>query len=242
MKDKPSCPVRSRFTLPIVLRRSTPEILDRPGLMADHLDSNLADIRRLNLLLGERAMAVRLVTRLARRGDSILDVGTGSADIPLAVYRRLRRMRLEPSITACDVSPEILEVARRHVGTHPIALQQGDARCLPYHDHTFDVVLCCLALHHFEPTEARQVLAELWRVCRRAVVVLDLERGRAAYAGTWLATRLLARDPVTRHDGPLSVLRAYTRPELAELARAAGIPNAVVIPQPLFRMALVAQR
>src|SRR2546430_8331225 len=60
-------------------------------------------------------------------------------------------------------------------------------------------------------------------VARRAVVVNDLLRARLAFGLVWLVTRLFRCHPISRHDGPLSVRRAYSAAELSTLARKAGI-------------------
>jgi len=79
------------------------------------------------------------------------------------------------------------------------------------------------------------------RAARLGVVVNDLVRGRVAYAAVWLATRLLARSPMSRHDGPLSVLRAYTPAEVRGLVVAAGLDGVRVRRHP-FRLRLCAVR
>ena len=77
------------------------------------------------------------------------------------------------------------------------------------------------------------------RLARRGFVVNDLVRGRAGYATAWLTSRLFTRNRLTRHDAPLSVLRAYTPPELEGLLARAGISGAIVRRHPLFRMTAV---
>jgi len=81
------------------------------------------------------------------------------------------------------------------------------------------------------------LLRELRRVARTTPIVCDLARSRAAYAGTWLVTRL-SRNRLTRHDAPLSVRRAYTPDEALALARDAGWRGARVRREPFFRMTL----
>ncbi len=80
-----------------------------------------------------------------------------------------------------------------------------------------------MLLHHLDPTVAVAVLAEMARVARRGVVVNDLVRGRLAWLGAWLLTRLRTRNRYTRYDAPLSVRRAYTVAELTALLAAAGL-------------------
>jgi hypothetical protein len=69
---------------------------------------------------------------------------------------------------------------------------------------------------------------------RLGVIVNDLLRTRVSLALVWLATRLLARHPMSRHDGPLSVRRAYSPDELRALAARAGLGRLVVRRYPLL--------
>ena len=69
----------------------------------------------------------------------------------------------------------------------------------------------------------RPGVIQLRRVARMGVIVNDLVRSWHGYVGAWLVGHLLTRNPLTRHDGPLSVRRAYTRAEMEQLARDAGL-------------------
>jgi ubiquinone/menaquinone biosynthesis C-methylase UbiE len=132
----------------------------------------------------------------------------------------------------------VLRLARRDGARFPLI--QHDALAIPLADAAVDFVTCSLALHHFDPPAAAALLRELCRVARRGVIVNDLRRGRLAYAGA----QLLARGPwhaMARHDGPLSVLRAYTPQEAQALIQQAGIGGAQVQALPLFRMLIVVQ-
>lgn len=175
---------------------------------------------------------------------TLLDVATGTADIPLLMEGWARRRGVELRVTATDVSDEVLAAARGYLRGKGAAvrLDRADALALPYADGSFDYVTCNMALHHFAPAEAVQVLQELERVARRAVLVGDLARSRVAYWGARLLFGLLLRDPMVRHDAPLSVLRAYTAPELRALAVEAGFPDARVRSRPVFRLELVREK
>lgn len=175
---------------------------------------------------------------------TLLDVGTGTADIPLLMEGWARRRGVDLQITATDLSAEVLGAARGYLAGKGAAvrLERADALALPYPDASFDYVTCSMALHHFAPADAVRVLRELDRVARRAVLVSDLARSRVAYWGARLLFGLLLRDPMVRYDAPLSVLRAYTAPELRALARQAGLPDARVRSRPLFRLELVVEK
>ena len=78
-------------------------------------------------------------------------------------------------------------------------------------------------------------MREMKTAARIAVVVNDLLRDRLSLGLVWLATRLLGCHPISRHDGPLSVRRAYTPAELARLAIRAGVPDIRWHRAPAFR-------
>ncbi len=65
--------------------------------------------------------------------------------------------------------------------------------------------------------------------------MIDLVRGRLAYAATWLLTQVWMTDEATRHDGRLSVRRAFTGAEFRALAERAGWRGARWDKLPWFR-------
>lgn len=223
-----SRPRREAATGPLP-RAAQLELLDQldDDRLISELGTNLRDIRRSNRYLGG---APAVLTRLwpylnATRPASLLDVATGSADIPIIVARRAARQHLPVSIVATDVAGPVLDEARRQVarsGMNTIRVERADALALPYRDAEFDLVTCSLALHHFDPRRAVTVLSEMRRVARRAVFVSDLERSRLAWVGAWLLAHGTSRNRLTRHDAPLSVRRAYTKEEILRLCRQAG--------------------
>jgi len=220
--------------LPLSLSRSSqPELLDdltiasTPGARAELAD-NLRDIRRANRWFGGTGAVLRTVMPLVRdlTGQSdpvrILDVATGSADIPLAIAHQSERAGWPVELVATDIAPDVLAVARGAARPGRISVEAADALALPYADGAFDIVILSLALHHFEPDDGLRALQEMRRVGRHALIVNDFERSRSGLAGAWLFAHGLSRNRMTRHDAPLSVRRSYTLAEAHALARAAG--------------------
>ncbi|HEY7982867.1 MAG TPA: methyltransferase domain-containing protein [Ktedonobacterales bacterium] len=221
------------------------ELLDAPTVDDATLRRNLADIRRINAVLGWTRYAAAYVVRTAAASGathfSLLDVAAGSADIAVAIARRARRHGLDATIVASDLSEQVVRIATAAAaGVAGVRVERQDALNLGYPDGTFDIALCTLALHHFDPDAATSVLRNLGRVGRR-VVVFDAARSPLAWAGAWLLTRLLRMDAMTRHDAPLSVARSYNRRELTELARRAGLRDVRVWVTFPYRLALAAR-
>ena len=238
----------SRRLLAVPPRSDRTEILDTEGHDPAELAANFRDIQRVNGLLGGTSTILRHLPRLLAaiphdRPVTILDLATGSADIPLAISRWATRRGREISIVASDESETILALAREQTRDRPdITVCRYDARAVPLPDGQFDIVLCSLSLHHFAPDDAVQVLREMNRLAGTGFILNDLRRSRPGHAAAWIASRLTTRNRLTRHDAPLSVLRAYTPSELEALLARAGITGAVISTHPWFRMAAVSPK
>lgn len=227
--------------LPNLARSDAVELLDQPIADLDALADNLRDLRAIDRYLNGTALTWRYLLPMLRdmpRGApaTLLDVATGGADGPrrLAVLARRHGYNLRP--IASDRLGEVLRFARGSGVDFPLI--QHDALAIPLGSGAVDFVTCSLALHHFDADAAVALLRELRRVARHGVIVNDLRRSRAAYWGA----RLLALGPwhaMARHDGPLSVLRAYTPAELRALTERAGLAHALVEARWLFRVVVV---
>lgn len=209
-------------------RSLDPERMDLQGNTKADLEGTLRDIRRVNRYLGgERTLLGALAPYLAdgRCGLPlrVLDVGTGSADLPLAVARDARRRSTPVELVAVDRDPVTVAIARRETETFPeISIVQADALRLPFESGAFDVVTASMFLHHFEGDQLVRLLAAFGRLARRAVLINDLRRHRVAWSFIAIASRATRSHPMFVHDAPLSVLRGFTCAELADAARAAG--------------------
>lgn len=122
----------------------------------------------------------------------VLDVGTGTALIPIELAQRGFPCR----ITAIDLAEEMLKLARRNIARagleHVIAPELVDAKGLPYADAAFDAVISNSIVHHIP--QPRGTLAEMLRVLRpggvlfvrdllRPVTDTEVEHLVAVYAG-----------------------------------------------------------
>ena len=208
------------------------------------LERSLGHVSAINRWLGGwRSLLRHLPAFLPAEGPArLLDVGTGSGEAAVVAAEWARRHRRELHITATDANPAIVEIARRRTAQYPeIRVEPADALALPYPDGAFHVAMLTLTLHHFEGEAAIRVLRELARVSRGGIIVSDLERSWGNYLGAkLLACTLWAGNHLTRHDGPLSVLRSYSRAEVLRLAQAAGLEDARVHRHLFERLVLTA--
>ena len=225
-------------------RRFDPEWMDRTDNTPEELDGALDDIHAVNRFLGGSKTLVEAVRPflLAQNvGEplSVLDVGTGGADLPLDLVAEARRLGRRIRIVAIDRDQVTLDYARRKTAEAPeIEVQAADAFHLPFAPGSFDLVTASMFLHHFTHDEAVRLLSSLRRIARRAVLINDLERHLVPWAFIAVVARVTRRHPMFVNDAPLSVLRGFTPAELLAAAREAGATDATVRDRRPYRLLL----
>ncbi|HEY8904172.1 MAG TPA: methyltransferase domain-containing protein [Chthoniobacterales bacterium] len=219
---------------------SVREQMDVDQPVSLELERDLENLVTLNRLFGSHALVIRFLRERLRPGRSwrILDLATGSGDIPRTIADWAARSEIEVSIDAVDQQSSTLEIARRLSSSFPnISFHQADIREFGS-GSSWDIVLCSLALHHFSETDAVAVLCHAATLASRSVLVADLRRCAMGTLGVDLLTTVWMREPMTRNDARISVRRAFSFPELAELARIAGWQNFAHARRFCFRQAV----
>jgi SAM-dependent methyltransferase len=221
------------------------ELLDAGEGTDEDVARSLTDLRRINRFLGGKRVVLRALSSgldgVDRKEVSLLDVGTGSADIPMAAAALCRERGLEPFVAAVDLSERNLRVARERLGvSSDIHFVRADSLKLPFAARSFDFVTASLFLHHFRDEDVVSLLADFGRVARRAVIVNDLVRNLVPYYFTRIAGPILGWSFLTRNDGPVSILRGFTADEMDDLARRAGLKRRTVERFFPYRLLLIA--
>lgn len=209
-------------------RARIPELMDDPDLdPAEHRRAlaGLARINRVSDSAGALWPAIAQLARELRRPLRVLDVATGSGDVPRRLLARAERADLALDVSACDLSPTAIEEAARAPSKVHFFVHDALRDRLPT---GFDVVTCSLFLHHLSADDAVALLANMENAAARLVVVNDLARSRFNYCAVWIACRALSGSRVVRFDGPASVRSAFTPAEALALAERAGLYGATV--------------
>lgn len=222
-------------------QRFESELLDGPIHDRVELGANLDDMALANQVLGSNRSIIRHLTRLLAQAPlnqriSVLDIATGAGGVPRLISRWARHVGRQVKLVASDLDATVVGIADEQLRRDDVDVIRHDALHLPFADASVEVVTCAFALHHFNPSVAVGVLREMARVARIGIVVSDLRRSYLAYWGA-RALALTTPNRLSRHDGPLSVLRAYTPCEVQALLTEAGI-HARASAEPLFRLTI----
>jgi ubiquinone/menaquinone biosynthesis C-methylase UbiE len=152
----------------------------------------------------------------------VLDVATGSADIPLAITRWARQSGHRVHVTGLDLHPITARIAKEGTAQQDaIDIVRGDALRLPFADGSFDYVITNMFLHHLDDDVVVGVLKEMDRVARRGIVAADLLRHRRAYF--WISLFTCMSSPMLKHDARVSVAQAFTKAEVLAMQSRAKI-------------------
>ena len=202
------------------------ELLDDPRSDPTAVGKELRDIARLNAWFGGTRAVVQALEPYFRRARdrrwTLLDVGTGSGDIARAAVAAARRHGVELTPVGIDLSRTAACLAR----AGGLAMMVADGSWLPLGARSVDVIVASQVLHHVPRAVAVRWIATFDRVARRAVVLADGRRSRAAMAGVWAASLGMAMSSVTRHDAVVSLQRGYTTREFDAMLQEAGVRTA----------------
>jgi ubiquinone/menaquinone biosynthesis C-methylase UbiE len=123
----------------MIKRILEPEVMDSEQ---EAMDYDLMDLREVNLNFAQ--LAVTLAPNYAR----VLDVGTGTARIPIIISN----LRSQWEIIANDLAKSMLKIAENNVISankqNRIKLELADAKKMPYPSHEFDLVISNSLVHH----------------------------------------------------------------------------------------------
>lgn len=229
-------------------RQRVNEWMDDPALSPERHRHALSGLRRLNQISGVSGAMFRQLRRLALASPDhplhVLDVASGSGDLPIAWLKAAKRHGLSISVTALDISEVAMQTASESANAAGVELGTVRRDCL--RDGLpggFDVVTCSLFMHHLDPPDVSRLVQEMWRASDGSIIICDLERSRTNLALVAASARLVTRSDVVHFDASASVRGAYTRPEFAAMLRSAlGFPVHVRRSFPCRFMAIIDQQ
>jgi SAM-dependent methyltransferase len=218
-------------------RATADELMDDPALDAATYTRVLHDLAQVNTITMARRPTLAFLGRAlgARRRFKLLDVGFGDGDMLRRIRRWADRRGIEADLVGVDLNPRSVAAAREAT---PAAMAI-DYRAGDYADlagQGWDCVVSSLVAHHMTTDQLIAFLRFMQAEGAAGWLVNDLHRHGFAYTGWPLLAGLMRWHPIVRHDGHLSIARAYRPGEWPPLLAQAGAANARVFRQFPFRL------
>lgn len=190
-----------------------------------------------------RQFLAEQTVRLPRGSDSvrILDIGSGSCDIPLAVSRWARAQRMPLQITCLETAASAVDIARARLeqaaDPNVHLLQQDVFSHQPA--QPYDLAVASMCFHHFSDEQILDLVQRLRGCVRSGLLINDLRRSVPALAGAALLLAVTGAPAGVRHDALLSIRRGFKADELSSLLRRLPGVSVRVTHELWFRIAAV---
>ncbi len=208
-------------------RRSTQsEWMDDPAVDPADLERCLADLATVNTVTLARPPTLAFLRTAARSMPgaelSVLDVGSGQGDMLRRIARWGARRGTKLRLEGVDLNPASAVSAQRMTPPGlPITYRTGDV--FDEKPGSVDVVISSLFTHHLADDDVVRFLRWMEQTARRGWFINDLHRHPIAYYGFTALSQAAGWHPMVRHDGPISVARAFRRRDWARLLRQAEL-------------------
>ena len=221
------------------LKRSfSKEIIDDFSITDSRIDEALNDLSFINKYLGgsstTKAGLKNLTKNISGKNElKILDIGSGGSDDLLANNTFVD----SKNITALDKNFRACFYLKKK--NKNINVLCGDVSILPLKNKKFDIIHASLFLHHFSKTEIVKLIKEFMSHVNYGIIINDLRRSVIAYLGIKLLSKIFAKSPLVKNDGPLSVRRGFVKKELMKILKDSGINNFDIKKKWAFRWLII---
>jgi 2-polyprenyl-3-methyl-5-hydroxy-6-metoxy-1,4-benzoquinol methylase len=204
-------------------RARLPEMMDADDLPAATYADVIGGLAGVNTITLARLPTLAWLEKATRgmTGFSLVDVGFGHGDMLRAIAKWAKKRGLAARLTGVDLNPKSAPVAA--AATDPtlgIDYVTGDAAALGFAP---DFIVSSLVAHHMEDAELVGFLRWMEATATRGWFINDLHRNRIAWLGFRLLGGVFRWHLIVRHDGALSVRRAFVRRDWDGLLAAAGL-------------------
>lgn len=212
-------------------RFSGPELMDDLRASGRDLYQALHELESINYLLGGNYVTLNGIEQIldkTKRSTEIriADLGCGSGDMLKHIRRMLDKRKTRAALTGIDANPNIVRFAMANTpAACRIQYESVNIFSDEFRERRYDIVTATLFFHHFSDRELIRFFKQLRNQVSTGVVINDIHRHWFSYYAIKWLTRVFSRSSMVKHDGPVSVLRAFKRKELKEILRGAGIEN-----------------
>ena len=205
-------------------RSSEMEIMDDFTMEGALFRDTLDKLEIINRFLGGNSVTINGLKNLLKNQSknktiTIVDLGCGNGDILRDVAKFGRKNNYSFNLIGIDANLAAIEYAKELSKEYSeLSFKTLDILSEDFKKQSYDVVLCTLFLHHFKNEELISFLKTTTDKATIGVVVNDLHRHKLAYY-LFKLIGFFIKNKMVRQDGLTSVLRAFKREDLENIAK-----------------------
>jgi SAM-dependent methyltransferase len=205
------------------------ELMDDLNAPTDELHLNLDEIIQINKITGGPNVSIQGVKKLlvntSKKEIHFVDIGCGGGDMLAYLAKQSSKLGVRFKLTGVDFQPKVIDFAKKK---YPWLANQvnwvvGDYKELLRSGLKADIFHAALFCHHFTDEELIPFFRDLSTASELGFVINDLQRHPLAYYGIKVINTFASKSRFTKHDAPLSVLRAFKKNELQDLFVQTGL-------------------
>ena len=200
------------------------EIMDDFTIEGALFRDTLDKLEIINRFLGGNSVTINGLKNLLKNQSknktiTIVDLGCGNGDILRDVAKFGRKNNYSFNLIGIDANLAAIEYAKELSKEYSeLSFKTIDILSEDFKKQSYDVVLCTLFLHHFKNEEIISFLKTTTDKATIGVVVNDLHRHKLAYY-LFKLIGFFIKNKMVRQDGLTSVLRAFKRKDLENIAK-----------------------
>lgn len=213
------------MTMPLFLYHRQPELtelMDREDCDVEKLKNTYRQFSVINGLLSNwrRIYKNQLLPLMVDRDRiyTLLDIGFGGGDIPLAISRWAKKDGIKLEITAIETDRRAFEFAQSLPADSSVSFLNCSSTELIKNNKKFDFVISNHVIHHLNEKDFHIILSESKELAASLIIFNDIERSDLGYILFNVFSRILFWNSFITADGLTSIKRCYTKNELKEIS------------------------
>ncbi len=206
-------------------RSNQKEILDLDTTPFEDIKRTMQELDFINTYLGGHSITIKGFKSLLRNKSSInvCEIGCGGGDNLSAIQKYCRRKNVIVRFTGIDINANCIEFARQK--NSAMEFIASDYKQVLFKENKPDIIFSSLFCHHFTDEQLIEMMQWMKANATVGFFINDLHRHVIAYNFIKFSTAIFSKSYLVKNDGPISVLRSFTRKEWIAILQKACIAN-----------------